>query len=390
MSATSSRRCVGRWRDDPAVKLLLFGPWEPESPGGPGTVALHLSRSWVASGHEVLVVAGAPRSTAVTRPPSGSPGVEVARVPLAGRLPLLHPATRHLIDTHTRDADAAVLLSVFTPFHAAVGRRLPCPYAVAPLGGYAHESIRARGRTRKRALLVLAERRLLEQAALVNVWSLREQRDVELICRPERVVVTPPGLPEGCTFPEHPAPRGPGRHLLYLGRFAPDQKGLDQLVQAFTIAGGPDDRLTLAGVDHGGGLARLQRQVAASPARDRIEIRGPAWGEEKAELFAAHDAFVHLSRWEGLPLAVVEALASGLPVVVTEATNVAELVESHGAGWVATGDGTGALRDALGASDVDLITAGRSAQRMARAEFDWDRAAGTLLAALTESRESIG
>ena len=368
---------------------MLFGPWEPGSPGGPGAVALQLSRSWVAAGHEVLVVAGDSRSAAVTRPPSGHDGVEIALVPSYARVPVLHPMTRRFLATAGQNADAALLLSVFTPFHVAVGRRLACPYAVAPLGGYARESIRARGRTRKHVFLMLAERRLLEQAALVNVWSLREQRDVELICRPARVVVTPPGLPEGCTFPEHPAPHGPGRRLLYLGRFAPAQKGLDRLVSAFSAAAGPHDRLTLAGVDHVGGLARLQRMVAESPARDRIEIRGPAWGEEKAELFAAHDAFVHLSRWEGLPLAVVEALSSGLPVVVTEATNVAELVESHGAGWVATGDGAGAMRAVLGASDADLVAAGRSAQRMAQAEFDWDRAAGDVLAALTGSRESI-
>ncbi len=114
--------------------------------------------------------------------------------------------------------------------------------------------------------------------------------------------------------------------------------------------------------------------------------RRPAWGEDKADLFDGHDAFVYMSRWEGLPLAVVEALASGLPVVVTEATNVADLIETYGAGWVATGDGTAAL----GASDDELVAAGRSAQELARAEFDWDREAVSLLSALTGSLQSIG
>jgi len=365
------------------MRLLLFAEWEPESPGGPGAVALHLSRAWAAAGHEVLVIAEDSRATAVTRPASGYAGIEVARVPSYGRLPVLPRATRRLVEREGATADAAVLLSVFTPFHASAGRHLVCPYAVAPLGGYARESIRARGRLRKWAFLMLAERRFLESAVLVNVWSRREQRELELICRPERVLVTPPGLPDGWQFPARPAPAGsPGRRLLYLGRFAPDQKGLDLLVEAFSAAAGPDDRLTLAGVDHGGGLSRLQRMIAASPARDRIVLRGPAWGGDKADLFDGHDAFVHLSRWEGLPLAVVEALASGLPVVVTEATNVADLVEHYGAGWVATGDGTAALREALGASDDELVAAGRSAQELARAEFDWDRAAASLVGAL--------
>lgn len=373
------------------MRLLLFGAWEPQSPGGPGAVAIHLSRAWVAAGHEVLVVAEDPRAKTVTRLPSGAAGVEVVHVPSYGRLPVLPRVTRRLLRRESADADAAVLLSVFTPFHASAGRHLSCPYAVAPLGGYARESIKARGRLRKWAFLKLVERRFLERALLVNVWSHREQEELELLCRPQQVLVTPPGLPDGWQFPSRPAPDGaPGRRLLYLGRFAPAQKGLDLLVQAFSLAAGPDDQLTLAGVDHGGGLARLQRLIDASPARDRIVVRGPAWGADKAELFDQHDAFVHLSRWEGLPLAVVEALASGMPVVVTAATNVADLVQEHGAGWVATGDGTAALGAALRASDDELVAAGRNAQELARTEFDWDRTAASLLRALSRARQSIG
>src|SRR5206468_2231239 len=125
-----------------------------------------------------------------------------------------------------------------------------------------------------------------------------------------------------------------GRHLVFLGRFAIAHKGLDRLVRAFERAAGPRDRLTLAGKDFRGGLAPLRRLVEASPIRDRITIEGPAFGAAKYELFQRADVFVHLSRWEGLPLTIVEALAFGVPVLVSPETNAGEYVAAYDAGWV--------------------------------------------------------
>jgi glycosyltransferase involved in cell wall biosynthesis len=336
------RRRAGRGRRARplAVRLLLFGDWEPEAPGGPGAVALFLARELVLAGHSVLVVSAGPGREVVRS--SFEDGIDVVRVP-SWRGPRLRRATRAFLRSADADADGALLLSVFIPMHVLAARALRCPYVVLPLGGYAAASVRARGVLRKHAWLAAAERRHLERAAAIDVWSRNEQADVERLCRPARVLITPPGLPHGVVAAA-PRPLRDSRRLLYLGRFATPQKGLDRLVTEFGRIAGPQDRLTLAGSDHRGGLRQLQALVAEAGLQDKVDFRGPAYGDVKADLFAEHDVFVHLSRWEGLPLAVVEAMAAGLPVVVTEETNVADLVAAYGAGWVA--DGRAARRPA--------------------------------------------
>ena len=94
---------------------------------------------------------------------------------------------------------------------------------------------------------------------------------------------------------------------------------------------------------------------------------------------------MHLSRWEGLPLAVVEAMAAQLPVVVTAATNVGDLVATYGAGWVVDGDPAAALRSIFNASPHERRSRGSAALRLVRMELSWSRAAADIVAALLSS-----
>ena len=359
------------------MRLLLFGDWEPEAPGGPGAVVLFLAREFVHAGHQVTVVSGHSGGSAVSS--RFEEGIDVVLVPI-WRGPLLRRATRQVL--RTAEADAAVFMSVFIPLHVLAARVLRLPYVVLPLGGYAAASVRRRGRWRKHAWLAIAERRFLERAAAVDVWSRNEQADVERLCRPRSVIITPPGPPAG-VVEVAPRPLRHGHRLLYLGRLAVPQKGLDLLVEAFGRAAEPDDRLTLAGSDHRDGRVQLERLTARLGLHERVGFQGPAYGDVKARLFSDHDVFVHLSRWEGLPLAVVEAMTAGLPVVVTPETNVSDLVAQYGAGWVADGDPEIALRRALRATPEERLERGEAARRLVREELSWARSAREITAALT-------
>ena len=62
---------------------------------------------------------------------------------------------------------------------------------------------------------------------------------------------------------------------------------------------------------------------------------GPAYGEKKTEVLANADAFNLTSRYEGMPMGVLEALTYGVPCILTPGTNMAEDVVAAGAGWEA-------------------------------------------------------
>jgi glycosyltransferase involved in cell wall biosynthesis len=114
----------------------------------------------------------------------------------------------------------------------------------------------------------------------------------------------------------------------------------------------------------------VETQVRALNLRSRVHFLGVR--SDVARLLAAADVFVLASRAEGNPLSIMEAMASGKPVVATAVGCVPELVPA-GAGRLAPSGDEGALEAAMFefASDPALArAAGAAASRHARERFD--------------------
>jgi glycosyltransferase involved in cell wall biosynthesis len=71
----------------------------------------------------------------------------------------------------------------------------------------------------------------------------------------------------------------------------------------------------------------LQQTIGRLCCRDRIRLVGPIYGDIRFSLLSIASVFITLSKNEGLPVAVLEALASGVPVVVTLEANLPEIAE---------------------------------------------------------------
>lgn len=130
-----------------------------------------------------------------------------------------------------------------------------------------------------------------------------------------------------------------------VGRLHP-QKGLEDLLHAFArvIPTIPEAWLLIVG--EGPLQSRLQTLARTLRIEPRLVLPGPR--PDIPTILAALDVFALSSRWEGLPLALLEAMAAGLPVVATRAGGVPEVVEDGVTGLlVPTGD-PAALAEALG------------------------------------------
>ena len=159
----------------------------------------------------------------------------------------------------------------------------------------------------------------------------------------------------------------PGRHYVGVGRLA-RQKNWPLLLAAFARIAGPDDRLTIVG--EGAERAMIERLAIRLGICDRFALPGhlPA-----APALAAADVFVLSSDFEGVPAVVIEALASGLPVVATNCSiSMSSLVGEFG-GIVPVGDAS-ALASAMAAQPVLTPATRRDAVR-AIARFTVERAA---------------
>lgn len=159
--------------------------------------------------------------------------------------------------------------------------------------------------------------------------------------------------------PAAPPPASPLR-LLALGRLV-EKKGFDVLLDALAAlpSAAPPVVLMLAG----DGPLRGGLEARARALAPRVVVRFVGWVEEVAPLFAASDLFVLPSRDEPFGIVVLEAMASGVPVVATRTAGPLEVLDADTARLVDIGD-VAALSAAIAA---DLAEPASARQRAARA-----------------------
>lgn len=161
--------------------------------------------------------------------------------------------------------------------------------------------------------------------------------------------------------PPRRRPAAAGRvRLAYLGGFANPAKGGDLLVEALAPALSrlPDLRVTLAGP---GELPAAGRELAER-FEGRVEWAG--WLDEprKDAVLREAEAFVMPSRSEGMPMALLEAMAYGAAVVATEAGGIPEIVRSGETGILVPVEDPAALAAGIERLATDPALIGRLAE----------------------------
>jgi glycosyltransferase involved in cell wall biosynthesis len=155
-----------------------------------------------------------------------------------------------------------------------------------------------------------------------------------------------------------------------VGRLVPI-KAHDVLIEAFAeiVEEFPLARLRIAG---GGPLmVNLQQQISQKGLSGAISLEGPTLAPQR--FYRDIDVFVLPSRSEGMPLVLLEAMASGLPIVATRVGGIPEIVQND-IGWLCQPDDpyalVAAMRDA--ARSPDLARRGAAAAKLALDRFDID------------------
>ena len=162
--------------------------------------------------------------------------------------------------------------------------------------------------------------------------------------------------------------------IVYLGRLHA-RKGVDVLLRAFLAAEVAESRLLIAGPDEG--LLRTLRTLAAGD--ERIVFAGYLGGSQRLRALGAADIFALPASGEGQSIAVLEALAAGLPVLLSPGCNMNE-VATAGAGFIAEAT-VAAFADKLRLllRDEQLRgEMGAEARQLARERFSWQRVAAEM------------
>ena len=180
-----------------------------------------------------------------------------------------------------------------------------------------------------------------------------------------------------------PAGRPPGTvELLTVGRLEPEKNPLLLIEALHRLELEAPGRYRLTWVGRGELEDAVRRRVGELGLSERVRVLGYVpFGPELLDLYRRAHAFVHVSRTEGVPQVLIEALASGTPVVATDVGGVRELLDDGRAGMLVPPDDVDALvaalrriveeepRRALATRGLEIareLTLERQAERVAR------------------------
>ncbi len=341
----------------------------------------HTIEELARSGEEMLVVA--------PRYPDGGPdsyaGAEIYRVPGVPfppypriKLSFANPGVGRRLGGFAPD-----LIHAVNPFVLGTGGMYYAWKLGVPLVASYHTNVAAYARYYNLELLYNAARwwtRQLHNRADVNLCTSHAAMNYLLEEGVKRIRLWPQGVDADRFRPEKASAewraRLTGGHpedklLLYVGRLAPE-KGIERLKAILLEVSGT----RLAVVGDGPARENLQREFRGTPA----VFAGVLQGEDLASAYASADAFLFPSTTDTLGLAMLEALASGLPVIAARSGPSNEVVSAGENGLLYEADSAASLISAVRRlfSDEALRAALARGARAAALERDWGSATRAL------------
>jgi poly(glycerol-phosphate) alpha-glucosyltransferase len=238
----------------------------------------------------------------------------------------------------------------------------------------------------------LYENRNLGSAACIHALCESEYQSIRAYGLTNPVCIIPNGvdLPSltdtEVTPPWEPQVDGGKNVMLFLGRIHP-KKGLENLIRAWSIlkanklAELEQWHLVIAGWSQGGHENDLKRLANEMNLRADVSFAGPLYDTAKDAALRAAKAFILPSFSEGLPMAVLEAWAYGLPVIMTRECNIPDGFEAGAAldvrpdvesiteglkSFVALSEGT---RERMGLGGLEL----------AKSRYSWPKIASQMI-----------
>ena len=267
-------------------------------------------------------------------------------------------------------------------------RRSGIPYIVSPRGSLSWWAIHRQGmpkRVKKELFLYLFGKDALDSAACVHAVSEAEKKDIREIGYDGPVAVIPNGVyctefdrPEVDCLAETVWPIMRNRRVvLFLSRLSVE-KGLDLLLPAWKQvvkrSGYSDALLVLAGPDHKGYGVVVKDMVSTLGIEKQVLITGMLDNDTKVAALRRADLYVLPSYSEAFSNSVLEALASGTPVIISDACNFQRAADVGAARIIKPSivELVDALVDILDMSNEAKKSMGRCGKELVLSEYSWE------------------
>lgn len=334
--------------------------------GGPPQVAIRQASALAGLGHDVSILHCRPspdRVDAIAKLVQGTHGHERVKVLEIDRGDIRKFAgkARGSSLELLKGAEWLQLHQIWHPMLRAVADWARChgvPYSMRPAGSLSRWML-AQKKWKKRLGLAIGYRAMIDGAEFLQALNKDEAHEISYFGPRVPVEIISNGifpaevaeLPSRGTFASsHPALAG-RRFIVSVGRLH-YSKGFDTLLDAFVRLAPrhPDLDLVIVGPD-GGARADLESRAAAVGLGDRLHLPGAIYGREKFAALVDADVFCLPSHHEAFSNAIIEAMASSVPCVISKGAHFPEVAE-RGAGLVVDIDAK-AVADAIEAVLAD-------------------------------------
>jgi glycosyltransferase involved in cell wall biosynthesis len=255
-----------------------------------------------------------------------------------------------------------------------VAKRHHIPLVTSPRGTLSPRAMNSGLKSLKKIFWSLVQKPALIHTTCFHATSMAEYGDIRAQGFSQPVALIPNGID---IPPYEKLSNREVKTVLFLGRIHPI-KGLDMLLPAWRVLQDrhPGWKLRIVGPDHRGYL-REMKALASGLNLSRVEFVGPVAGAETATELAEADLFVLPSYSENFAISVAEALAAGLPAIVTKGAPWDGLV-THQAGWhidIDTQALISAMDQAMNTPRAELQQMGLRGRQWMGAEFAWEKIA---------------
>jgi len=314
--------------------------------GGTVTALIGLAEAQRAAGLEVGIVAtfSVDDSPAATADALRGAGVEVTLV--GPTRPPLHRHSQIVATLQNSIGSSVDVVHIHALWEevqhqaARVSRKLGVPYVFTPHGMLDPWSL-SQSRLKKRIYMALRLRGDLNRAAAIHFTTETERALVRPLGLRPSAITEPNGLslaefrelpPRGSFRAKHPI-LGDRPFVVLLSRLH-YKKGLDLLIPAFARGAPPEAMLVLAGPEAPGYHTEMDRMVRENNVQDRVLFTGMLKGRDRIGPLVDADLFALPSYQENFGIAVIEAMAAGCPVIISDQVNIHREVAASGGGAV--------------------------------------------------------
>jgi glycosyltransferase involved in cell wall biosynthesis len=294
------------------------------------------------------------------------------------------------LDEHVTEFDVVHIHAVFS--HSCLAAAKACrgkrvPYVVRPLGTLDPWSLKQKS-FRKSIFWHFGVKQMLNGAAAIHYTAEAEKQAAEVHRGLTRGVVITLGIETDSSPAEAAGSKsnkpGDPPYVLVLSRLH-QKKGLEVLIPAFLSVTKQAEfarwKLVLAGEGEATYVDLLKNLVKSNGGNGNVVFAGWLDGAERQKTLREASLLALTSYQENFGLCAVEALACGVPVLLSPHVNLAQQIEQAGAGWVSPVE-TAALKETLAASLSDengRAMRGAAGMKLVQRQFSWTQVTSQLI-----------